>query len=134
MIGDDVGEGGGIQGPVHISKYGKYSYMLLLITSHPSRTWNQYFLMPYRFLQECWNSGRFHQIPLEWNWNWPGFQWNPVEIKHSCRNGTRIQILQSHILRYIYTGYTSFFLATIWSLFASLYSFFLLTQVATFII
>jgi len=40
---------------------------------------NQYFLMPYRFLQECWNSARFHWIPpelawiqaflQEWHWN-----------------------------------------------------------------
>jgi len=37
---------------------------------------SKYFLMPYRFLQECRNSARFHWIPPEWNWNWPGFQWN----------------------------------------------------------
>jgi len=41
-----------------------------------------------------------------------GLQQIPLEFR-------LFQPLQSHILRYIYTGYASFFLATIWSLFAS---------------
>ena len=37
----------------------------------------------------------FHRIPLEWNRNpleLAGFQWIPEEFKHSCRNGTEIQV------------------------------------------
>jgi hypothetical protein len=42
---------------------------------------DQYFLMPYRFLQECFNS--------------TGFRWIAEELMHSCRNRTGIQIFLS---------------------------------------
>ena len=89
---------------------------------------SQYFLMPYRFLQECRNSAGFH-------WNGTGIslessriQWNSSIPAGMALEFRFFQPLQSHILRYMYTGYTSFFLATIWSLFASLYSFLLLSS------